>query len=281
MIFFQQQPEANTGMSDDAPAPVRLRRPRAQGRSHSGSNSHASASSQEQNSVPIAPIQALVPAAQPEPGVMSVELLVQQTGRHHLPILHPLPEGDTTWFNKSHNGISKSINQMMYSMLKTGYKTYSKVPAADRELWFRQFANPLIRDVIDLVESQKQEYLASQPLSDDGSSASTSLSRVRVNEMVEEAVPKKKGRLVGLARRASSCLSSSQTPYVDPMIMEELQKKDDRIVALESQNATILAQMAQQHAQIAEHKAEVAEAKRMNLDIMEKMRRLFPAEFSD
>jgi len=32
------------------------------------------------------------------------------------------------------------------------------------------------------------------------------------------------------------------------MIMEELQKKDDRIVALESQNATILAQMAQQDA---------------------------------
>ncbi|XP_048622801.1 uncharacterized protein LOC125591917 [Brassica napus] len=57
---------------------------------------------------------------------MSVELLVQQPGRHHLPILHPLPEGDTTWFNKSHNGISKSINEMMYSMLKTGYKTYSK-----------------------------------------------------------------------------------------------------------------------------------------------------------
>ncbi|KAF3495742.1 hypothetical protein DY000_02054512 [Brassica cretica] len=224
--------------SDDAPAPVRLRRPRAQSRSHSGSNSHVSASSQEQSSVPIDPARASVPAAPPEPDVMSVELLVQQPGRHHLSILHPLPEGDTTWFNKSHSGISKSINQMIYSMLKTGYKTYSKVPAADRELW----------DVIDLVESQKQEYLASQPLSDDNSLASTSLSRVRVNEMVEEAVPKKKGRLVGLARRASSCPSSSQTSYVDPMIMEEMQKKDDRIVALEFQNATILAQMAQQDA---------------------------------
>ncbi|KAF3572530.1 hypothetical protein F2Q69_00059557 [Brassica cretica] len=140
--------------------------------------------------------------------------------------------------------------------------------------------NPLIRDFIDLVESQKQEYLASQHLSDDGSSASTNLSRARVNEMVEEkAVPKKKGRLVGLARRASSYPSSSQTPYVDPMIMEELHKKDDQIVALESQNATILAQMAQQDAPIAEHKAEVAKAKRINLDIMEKMKRLFPAEF--
>ncbi|CAN7071387.1 unnamed protein product, partial [Brassica oleracea var. botrytis] len=399
--------------SDDAPPPVRLRRPRAQGRSHSGSNSHASASLQEQNSVHIAPARDSVPAAPPEPDVMSVELLVQQPGRHLLPMLHPLPEGHTTWFTKSHNGISKSINQMMYSMLKTGYKTYSKAPLDERELWFRQFAqkinwlsrdkevirkafhrkameiygnqiyewkqlwrkgkkpkfinskvwqdlevhwskqeteeqsarnsqnrlsdrgglgvyvhnlgacilyifliyiyiyiyilnffyvaendcdpvdyldvmrgaytnkktaeiqNPLIRDVIDLVESQKQEYLASHPLSDDGSSASTNLSRARVDEMVEEAVPKKKGHLVGLVRRASSCPSSSQTSYVDPMIMDELQKKDDRIIALESQNATILAQMVQQDAQIAEHKAEVAEVKRMNLDIMEKMKRLY------
>ncbi|XP_048623645.1 uncharacterized protein LOC125592489 [Brassica napus] len=144
-----------------------------------------------------------------------------------------------------------------------------------------EIQNPLIRDVIDLVESRKQEYIASQPLSNEGSSASTNLSRARVNEMVEEAVPKKKGRLVGLARRASSYPSSSQTPYVDPMIMMELQKKDDRIVELESQNATILAQMAQQDAQIVEHKAEVAEAKRMNQHIIEKMKRLFPAEFSD
>ena len=33
-----------------------------------------------------------------------------------------------------------------------------------------------------LVESRKQEYLASQPLSDEGSSASTNLSRTRVNK---------------------------------------------------------------------------------------------------
>ena len=51
-----------------------------------------------------------------------------------------------------------------------------------------EIQNPLIRDVIDLVESQKKEYLASQPFSDDGSSASTNLSRARVNEMVEEVI---------------------------------------------------------------------------------------------
>ncbi|KAF3560835.1 hypothetical protein DY000_02018964 [Brassica cretica] len=60
------------------------------------------------------------------------------------------------------------------------------------------------------------------------------------------AVPKKKDRLVGLARRASSCPSSSQAPFVppDPMIIQQLHNKDDRIVALEMQNATILAELA-------------------------------------
>ncbi|KAF2596823.1 hypothetical protein F2Q68_00008879 [Brassica cretica] len=65
------------------------------------------------------------------------------------------------------------------------------------------------------------------------------------------AVPKKKGRLVGLARRASSCPSSSQAPFAppDPMIIEQLQNKDDQIVALETPNATILAELADQKTQ--------------------------------
>ncbi|KAF3509578.1 hypothetical protein F2Q69_00002643 [Brassica cretica] len=48
--------------------------------------------------------------------------------------------------------------------------------------------------------------------------------RLRINEMIEKAVPKRKGeRLVGLARRASSYpASSSQVPYTDPMILEQL-----------------------------------------------------------
>ncbi|KAF2618291.1 hypothetical protein F2Q68_00041251 [Brassica cretica] len=108
------------------------------------------------------------PAAPYETGTMPVELLVLQPGREHLPVLHSYPQGYTTWFNKSKNGIS-SIHE-------------------------------------------------------------------RINQMVEQAVPKKKGRLVGLVRRASSCTPSSQAPFSppDPMIIEQLQNKDDRIVALET-----------------------------------------------
>ncbi|KAF2592373.1 hypothetical protein F2Q70_00045165 [Brassica cretica] len=50
------------------------------------------------------------------------------------------------------------------------------------------------------------------------------------------------------------------------MIIQQLQNKDERIVALETQNATILAELAGQ--------------KKTNEEILEKMKRLFPAEFS-
>lgn len=63
------------------------------------------------------------------------------------------------------------------------------------------------------------------------------------------------------------------------MNIQQLLNKDDWIVAWETQNATILVQMAQHDAQLAEHKAEVAEAKRMNLDLMKKMKQLFSTEF--
>ncbi|KAL0740249.1 hypothetical protein Bca4012_081762 [Brassica carinata] len=67
---------------------------------------------------------------------MSVELLVQQPGREHLPVLHPNPRpGYTTWFQKSSNGISRSINQMMYSMLASDIRVECD-PSEERELWF-------------------------------------------------------------------------------------------------------------------------------------------------
>ena len=157
--------------SDDVPrAPTRLRR-------SSGSSSRVSrgsVSSQEQNSVPAyipAPAPVPVPPPAPAPaappaGVMPVELLVQQPGREHLPVLQQYPRrGQSTWlvfflfvvlcffpinylanlyffkrFTKSRNGISRCINQMMYSMLHYGYPKWSVIPQDERELWFRQFA---------------------------------------------------------------------------------------------------------------------------------------------
>ncbi|KAF2598118.1 hypothetical protein F2Q68_00007974 [Brassica cretica] len=235
------------------------------GQGSSASSSRPSGSSHEQNSVPAyvpAPY-VPAPAAQEDPGVTSVQQLVQQPGREHLPVLHPNPRpGHSTWFDKSSNGISKSINNMMYSMLHTGYSKWSVIPREDRELWF----HAVIRSVVDLVETQKEALLSSQPLSDDGDStgATTNMFRLQINEMDavirsvvdltqkeallssqplsddgdstgastnmfrlqinEMAVPKRKGgRLVGLARRASSYpLSSSQVPYTDPMILKQL-----------------------------------------------------------
>lgn len=130
-----------------------------------------------------------------------------------------------------------------------------------------QIQDPVIREVIEMVETQKEAFLAYQPLSDnDSTGASTNLSRLQVNDMVEKVVPKRKGRLVGLARRASSCpSSSSQVPYVDPLILEQLLSKDERIVALEAQNPTIFAELADQ--------------KKTNLEILEKMKCLFPSDF--
>ncbi|KAG5375837.1 hypothetical protein IGI04_040433 [Brassica rapa subsp. trilocularis] len=262
------EPEAEVGESEDVPRPAaRLRR-------SSVSSSRASGSSHKQNSV-IAYIPAPAPAAptaaaQQDPGVMPVDLL-------HLPVLHPNPRrGHSTWFTKSKNGISRSINQMMYSMLRFGYSKWSVIPFEERELWFRQFADPVIKGVVDLVEAEIATQ--SQPLSDDGDStgASTNLSLLQINEMVEKAVPKRKGgRLVGLARRASSYpASSSQAPYADPMILEELHDKDERIGALEEQNTTILSENATIRSENATILAELASQKKFNAEIMQKLDRL-------
>ncbi|KAF3599841.1 hypothetical protein F2Q69_00035137 [Brassica cretica] len=212
--------------------------------------------------IPLPTVRSLPPlhksSAQEDPGVMSVQQLVQQPGREHLPVLHPNPRpGHTTWFDKSSNGISRSINNMMYSMLHTGYSKWSVIPREDRELWFRQFADAMIRSVVDLVETQKEDLLSSQPLSDDGDSTGGSTNM-------------KGGRLVGLARRASSYpASSSQVPYTDPMILKLLQNKDERIVALEEQNATILFENATILAQLESQK-------KTNAEILEKLDRLLP-----
>ncbi|KAF3581555.1 hypothetical protein DY000_02028960 [Brassica cretica] len=145
MKLVEQQPDAKTGMSDEARHSASRRSAPRGGRGSSASSSRPSGSYHEQNSVPAyAPAPAPyvpAPAAQEDPGVMSVQQLVQQLGREHLSVLHPNPRpGHTTWFDKSSNGISRSINNMMYSILHTGYSKWNVIPREDRQLWFRQFA---------------------------------------------------------------------------------------------------------------------------------------------
>ncbi|XP_013680119.1 uncharacterized protein LOC106384752 [Brassica napus] len=88
---------------------------------------------------------------------MPVELLVLQPGREHLRVLHPYPQGYTTWLNKSNNGISRSINQMMYSMLHKGYPTYSVMLNDERDLWFHNFTQHLIWES-GLTETVRQAF---------------------------------------------------------------------------------------------------------------------------
>ncbi|KAF3536249.1 hypothetical protein F2Q69_00022140 [Brassica cretica] len=94
-----------------------------------------------------------------------------------------------------------------------------------------QIDDGLVRDVVDLVQTQVVDEVSQLQTEDDASTASTNLSRFRINEIVESSVPKKKGRLVGLGRRTRSVPpSSAPPPFVDPEVLTaQLKDKDDRI----------------------------------------------------
>uniref|UniRef100_A0A0D3DNH6 Uncharacterized protein n=1 Tax=Brassica oleracea var. oleracea TaxID=109376 RepID=A0A0D3DNH6_BRAOL len=102
-----------------------------------------------------------------------------------------------------------------------------------------QIDDGLVRDVVDLVQTQVVDEVSQLQTEDDASTTSTNLSRFRINEIVESSVPKKNGRLVGLGRRSRSAApSSAPPPYVDPEVLTtQLKDKDDRISALETQMA--------------------------------------------
>ncbi|KAG5412406.1 hypothetical protein IGI04_008725 [Brassica rapa subsp. trilocularis] len=129
-----------------------------------------------------------------------------------------------------------------------------------------QIDDGLVRDVVDLVQTQVYDEVSLLQTDDDDSTASTNLSRVRINEIVESSVPKKNGRLVGLGRHSRSAApSSAPPPYIDPEILTaQLKDKDDRISALETQMA---AQQAGYETQ-----------KRLNVQMMEMMRRMYSNE---
>uniref|UniRef100_A0A0D3CQM2 Uncharacterized protein n=1 Tax=Brassica oleracea var. oleracea TaxID=109376 RepID=A0A0D3CQM2_BRAOL len=127
----------------------------------------------------------------------------------------------------------------------------------------------VVRDVLSLIEAQKEDedtrLSQLQTDLDATSTASTNLSQIRINEIVESSVPNKKGRLVGLDRRRSVPPSSAPPPFVDPEVLTaQLQDKDDRISLLETQ---IAAQQAGYEAQ-----------RRLNQQMLEMMQRIYPNE---
>ncbi|KAF3564562.1 hypothetical protein DY000_02016789 [Brassica cretica] len=129
-----------------------------------------------------------------------------------------------------------------------------------------QIDDGLVREVVSLVQTQVQDEVSQLQTEDDASTASTNLSRFRINEIVESSVPKKKGCLVGLDRRTRSVPpSSAPPPFVDPEVLTaQLKDKDDRISLLETQMAV---QQAGYEAQ-----------RRLNQQMMEMMQRMYPNE---
>ncbi|KAF3487520.1 hypothetical protein F2Q69_00052606 [Brassica cretica] len=129
-----------------------------------------------------------------------------------------------------------------------------------------QIDDGLVREVVTLVQTQVKDEVSQLQTEDDDSTASTNLSRFRINEIVESSVPKKKGRLVGLDRRTRSIPpSSAPRPFVDPEVLTaQLKDKDDRISLLETQMAAQQAGYKQQ--------------RRLNQQMMEMMQRMYPHE---
>uniref|UniRef100_A0A0D3CX50 Uncharacterized protein n=1 Tax=Brassica oleracea var. oleracea TaxID=109376 RepID=A0A0D3CX50_BRAOL len=127
----------------------------------------------------------------------------------------------------------------------------------------------VVRDVFSLIETQKEvedtRLSQLQTDLDATSTASTNLSRIRINEIVESSVPKKKGRLVGLGRRDRSISPSAPQPYVDPEgLMDQLKDKYDRIAALEQK--------------MADQEAGWEATKKQNEQMMEMMKRMYSNE---
>uniref|UniRef100_A0A0D3CVR8 Uncharacterized protein n=1 Tax=Brassica oleracea var. oleracea TaxID=109376 RepID=A0A0D3CVR8_BRAOL len=129
-----------------------------------------------------------------------------------------------------------------------------------------QIDDGLVRDVVDLVQTQVVDEVSQLQTEDDASTPSINLSQFRINEIVESSVPKKKGRLVGLGRRTQSVPpSSAPPPFVETEVLTaQLKDKDDRISLLETQMA---AQQAGYEAQ-----------RSLNQQMMEMMQRIYPNE---
>ncbi|KAF2595665.1 hypothetical protein F2Q68_00008470 [Brassica cretica] len=106
----------------------------------------------------------------------------------------------------------------------------------------------LIKDVIQLVETRKENLFATQAsMCEEGDPASSnSLTVEQLNNLVLKAVPREKGRYVGLARPTGGASSSSSAHYppVDEL-MEQIKTKDMEIEFLKKDNAEIRVELQQ------------------------------------
>ncbi|KAL0770985.1 hypothetical protein Bca101_036136 [Brassica carinata] len=127
-----------------------------------------------------------------------------------------------------------------------------------------QIDDGLVRDVVDLVQTQVVDEVSQLQTEDDAGFRPTC--RFESTKSLNPSVPKKKGRLFGLGRRTRSVPpSSAPPPFVDPEVLTaQLKDKDDRISLLETQMA---AQQAGYEAQ-----------RRLNQQMMEMMQRMYPNE---
>ncbi|KAF3485660.1 hypothetical protein F2Q69_00052002 [Brassica cretica] len=148
-------------------------------------------------------------------------------------------------------------------------------PVDDLALMKRSYTNKktgqiddgLVREVVTLVQTQVQDEVSKLQTDDDDSTASTNLSRTRINEIVQSVIGSKEegtfGRFGSSLPVASSFFCTP--PFVDPEVLTaQLKDKDDRISVLETQMA---AQQAGYEAQM-----------RLNQQVMEMMRRMYPNE---